>query len=61
MVLIHSGQRENTAPDFRSVADAEELERALEFSWEKWTVFLHPLQRQIENSASAAQIQEDTP
>ena len=32
---------------FRSVADAEELERALEFSWEKWTVFLHPLQRQI--------------
>ena len=32
---------------FRSVADADELERALEFSWEKWTVFLHPLQRQI--------------
>ncbi len=25
----------------------EELQRALEFPWEKWTVFLHPDQRQI--------------
>jgi len=31
---------------FRTVANVEELERALEFPWEKWTVFLHPEQRQ---------------
>ncbi|MEQ1795096.1 MAG: 3'-5' exonuclease [Nitrospira sp.] len=31
---------------FRIIANAEELERALEFSWEKWMVFLHPEQRQ---------------
>jgi len=31
---------------FRVVANVEELERALDFPWEKWTVFLHPAQRQ---------------
>jgi len=31
---------------FRTVANVEELERALEYSWEKWTVFLHPAQRE---------------
>lgn len=31
---------------FRVVANVEELERALDFPWEKWTVFLHPEQRQ---------------
>jgi hypothetical protein len=31
---------------FRVMSNAEELERALDFSWEKWTVFLHPDQRQ---------------
>ncbi|MGQ0678692.1 MAG: UvrD-helicase domain-containing protein [Actinomycetota bacterium] len=31
---------------FRVVANIEELERALEFPWEKWSVFLHPAQRQ---------------
>ena len=30
---------------FRLLTDVEELERALEFPWEKWTVFLHPAQR----------------
>lgn len=30
---------------FRMVGDTEELERALEFPWEKWAVFLHPDQR----------------
>jgi mRNA-degrading endonuclease RelE of RelBE toxin-antitoxin system len=30
---------------FRVMANAEELERALEYPWEKWTVFLHPAQR----------------
>ena len=32
---------------FRLVHDFEELERALDAPWEKWTVFLHPAQRQI--------------
>ncbi len=32
---------------FRVVKDMEELERALEYPWEKWTVFLHPDQRRI--------------
>lgn len=31
---------------FRVIQDSDELERALEFPWEKWTVFLHPAQRQ---------------
>lgn len=31
---------------FRVMKDVDELERALAFPWEKWTVFLHPAQRQ---------------
>ncbi len=31
---------------FRTMTDVEELQRALEFPWEKWTIFLHPAQRQ---------------
>ena len=31
---------------FRVMSNVEELERALEYPWEKWTVFLHPEQRQ---------------
>lgn len=31
---------------FRVLTNVEELERALEFPWEKWTIFLHPEQRQ---------------
>ena len=31
---------------FRTVSNLEELERALEYPWEKWAVFLHPAQRQ---------------
>jgi len=31
---------------FRVMTNVEELTRALEFPWEKWTVFLHPEQRQ---------------
>ena len=29
------------------MTNVEELERALEFPWDKWTVFLHPEQRQL--------------
>lgn len=40
-----------THPDaqrrFRSIHSVEELERALEYPWEKWTVFLHPAQEQL--------------
>ncbi len=36
---------------FRLVENVDELERALEFPWEKWTVFLHPAQRRIVESA----------
>jgi len=32
---------------FRVMSNVEELERALDFPWEKWTVFLHPAQRSI--------------
>lgn len=32
---------------FRVVANVEELERALDFPWEKWAIFLHPQQRTI--------------
>ena len=32
---------------FRVMHDVAELERALEYPWEKWTVFLHPVQRQL--------------
>lgn len=32
---------------FRVMSNVEELTRALDFPWEKWTVFLHPEQRQL--------------
>ena len=32
---------------FRLMTNAEELERALEYPWEKWAVFLHPAQREL--------------
>jgi mRNA-degrading endonuclease RelE of RelBE toxin-antitoxin system len=31
---------------FRVMANVEELQRAFDFPWDKWTVFLHPDQRQ---------------
>ncbi len=32
---------------FRIMANKDELERALDYPWEKWTIFLHPGQSQI--------------
>ena len=32
---------------FRLMIDSEELERALEYPWDQWTIFLNPLQRDI--------------
>ena len=32
---------------FRVMTNVKELERALEYPWEKWSIFLHPDQRQL--------------
>jgi hypothetical protein len=32
---------------FRVLANLDELERALDYPWEKWAVFLHPAQRRL--------------
>lgn len=32
---------------FRLINNAEELERAFDYPWEKWTIFLHPEQRYL--------------
>ena len=32
---------------FRVMTNVEELEQALEFPWDKWTVFLHPSQQEL--------------
>jgi superfamily I DNA/RNA helicase/mRNA-degrading endonuclease RelE of RelBE toxin-antitoxin system len=32
---------------FRAIESPEELQRALDFPWDKWTVFLHPEQRAL--------------
>lgn len=53
-VAIHpaaTGADPFTHPDaqrrFRTMANVEELERALAYPWEKWTIFLHPAQRKL--------------
>lgn len=37
----------DAARRFRTITSQEELERALDYPWEKWTTFLHPAQRQL--------------
>ncbi|MBF0356932.1 MAG: ATP-dependent helicase, partial [Alphaproteobacteria bacterium] len=32
---------------FRVLDNVEELQRALDYPWEKWTIFLHPAQKQV--------------
>lgn len=52
-IAVHAttGADPFTHPDaqrrFRVMRNVEELERALEYPWDKWTVFLHPAQRQL--------------
>ena len=43
---------------FRVMTNVEELQRALDFPWEKWTVFLHPEQQQLveQNYAGPARV-----
>jgi mRNA-degrading endonuclease RelE of RelBE toxin-antitoxin system len=47
---VSAGANPFTHPDalrrFRVMNDTEELERAFAYPWEKWTIFLHPAQRQ---------------
>jgi mRNA-degrading endonuclease RelE of RelBE toxin-antitoxin system len=49
--LVAKGTSPFDHPDaqrrFRVMSSIEELERALEYPWEKWTIFLHPDQRQL--------------
>ena len=48
---VPAGADPFTHPDaqrrFRVMANLEELERALDYPWDKWTVFLHPAQRTL--------------
>lgn len=50
-VVLHALASPFLHPDaqrrFRVMNNVEELERALEYPWDKWTVFLHPEQRKI--------------
>jgi superfamily I DNA/RNA helicase len=43
---------------FRNITSVEELQRALDYPWDKWTVFLHPDQRDIveRNHAGPARV-----
>lgn len=44
---ISSFEHPDALRRFRVMNDVEELEKALEYPWEKWTVFLHPTQKQL--------------
>lgn len=50
-VIAPAGSDPFTHPDaqrrFRVMTNVEELERALDYPWEKWSVFLHPAQREL--------------
>lgn len=43
---------------FRVINDVEELARALEYPWDKWTIFLHPAQQELieKNYAGPARV-----
>lgn len=46
-VLAESFEHPDAKRRFRLINNLEELERALDYPWEKWTVFLHPAQREF--------------
>lgn len=46
-VLTESFEHPDAKRRFRLINNLEELERALDYPWEKWTVFLHPAQREL--------------
>ena len=45
--VAHPFEHPDAQRRFRLISDREELERALEFPWEQWAVFLHPTQRAL--------------
>jgi mRNA-degrading endonuclease RelE of RelBE toxin-antitoxin system len=47
MALSDALEHPDAQRRFRRVQDAAELERALDAPWDRWTVFLHPDQREI--------------
>ncbi len=46
-VSANSFEHPDAKRRFRLINNVEELERALDYPWEKWTVFLHPAQREL--------------
>jgi mRNA-degrading endonuclease RelE of RelBE toxin-antitoxin system len=46
-VTTESFEHPDAKRRFRLINNLEELERALEYPWEKWAVFLHPAQREL--------------
>ena len=46
-VLTQSFEHPDAKRRFRLINNLDELERALDYPWEKWTVFLHPAQREL--------------
>jgi hypothetical protein len=47
LVSTESFEHPDAKRRFRLINNLEELERALDYPWEKWTVFLHPAQREL--------------
>jgi hypothetical protein len=46
-VSAHSFDHPDAKRRFRLINNLEELQQALDSPWEKWTVFLHPMQREL--------------
>jgi len=46
-VTTESFEHPDAKRRFRLINNLEELEQALDYPWEKWTVFLHPAQREL--------------
>jgi mRNA-degrading endonuclease RelE of RelBE toxin-antitoxin system len=46
-LVINPFEHPDALRRFRVMNNVEELQRALDFPWEKWTVFLHPEQQQL--------------
>ena len=47
LVSIDPFEHPDAQRRFRSMNNAEELAAALDFPWDKWTIFLHPAQREL--------------
>ena len=46
-VVVDPFEHPDSQRRFRVIRGREELERALDFPWEKWAVFIHPAQREV--------------